>query len=127
MENQRAIILLNLIGAFLVGLLIHLSTQSVFVAATIENPVIAGVVPASSLVGLLGGGIGFFLLNQNQKATSFLDSVVTELRKVSWPSREETFNNASVVVGATLFFSALLSLYDFTWAKLTALLLYQGG
>jgi len=53
--------------------------------------------------------------------------VVSELKRVTWPTREETIGNTGIVVGATLFFATLLASYDFLWAKLTGIFLYTTG
>jgi preprotein translocase subunit SecE len=47
----------------------------------------------------------------------FLMDVISELRKVVWPSREDTFHMAVVVVIVTIIFGALLGGIDigFSW------------
>ena len=47
----------------------------------------------------------------------FLMDVISELRKVVWPTREDTFHMAVVVVIVTIIFGALLGGIDigFSW------------
>ncbi len=47
----------------------------------------------------------------------FLMDIISELRKVVWPSREDTFHLAVVVVIVTIIFGALLGAIDigFGW------------
>ncbi|MBC7223563.1 MAG: preprotein translocase subunit SecE [Anaerolineae bacterium] len=44
-----------------------------------------------------------------------------ELRKVTWPTRQEALNLTGIVLAVTIFMAALLGLLDFLFAKLFAL------
>jgi len=123
--NQRAVSLLFGIAALLIGIFVRSAITTIGSYLVVEDPTIAGVATRSALVAVMTGVISFFVLLRQQKATDFLDSVVAELKKVAWPSREETINNTVIVIGATIFFASLLAVYDFTWAKLTGLVLYS--
>lgn len=41
-----------------------------------------------------------------------------ELRKVSWPSRQETRNNTLLVIGISIFVAVFLGLFDFLFTTL---------
>ena len=127
MENQRAVILLFVIGGGVIGDFVRRGVQVALTSRVWEDPLIGGLLPASDLVGLVAGVVGFFALLRSTVSREFVDSVVTELQKVAWPTREETFNNASVVVASAVFFALLLGIYDLTWARVTGLVLYSGG
>jgi preprotein translocase subunit SecE len=47
----------------------------------------------------------------------FLKEVRTEIKKVTWPSRNEVYNTTLVVIAATLFFGFYLFFMDviFSW------------
>jgi preprotein translocase SecE subunit len=126
-ENQRAVTLSFLVGAILVGVFVRSLVVAVMGYAVLEDPILGGVLPASVVVGVVAAIVGFFVALRMEVATTFTDSVWTELQKVTWPSREETTNNTTIVVGATLFFATLLAVYDFTWAKVTGLFLFNAG
>lgn len=126
MENQRAVAVLFIIGGVLAGVFFRSLVSAVMGYAVIEDPLVAGIA-ASSIAGAVAGIVTVFVLLRNQVASTFTDSVVSELKRVTWPTREETISNTGIVVGATLFFAALLSTYDFLWAKLTGLFLYTTG
>lgn len=115
-----------MIGGIVVGVFINSAIVEVVNAQHWENPALLGVLSVSSLVSIVGGIATFFGLLRTRAATTFTDSVVSELRKVAWPTREETINNTMIVIGATLFFSILLAVYDLAWAKLTGIFLYSG-
>jgi preprotein translocase SecE subunit len=126
-ENQRSVTALFIIGGLLAGVFFRSLTVAVMAYAVLEDPLLAGVAPLSTLLGVIAGVVALFVLLRNEKATAFTDSVVNELRRVTWPSREETLGNTGIVVGATVFFATLLSSYDFLWAKLTGIFLYTPG
>jgi preprotein translocase subunit SecE len=44
---------------------------------------------------------------------AYVDSVIAELRKVNWPTREETRNLSIVVIGITAVIGGALGLLDF--------------
>ena len=44
---------------------------------------------------------------------AYVDSVLAELRKVTWPTREETRNLTIVVIGITAVIGSVLGLLDF--------------
>jgi len=52
------------------------------------------------------------------KITQFLKEVRQELRKVSWPSRQETIKYTMIVIGVSLAVAIFLGGLDFlfTWA-----------
>ncbi len=127
MENQRAVAVLFIIGGVLAGVFFRSATLAVIGYASLEDPLLGGIVASSGVAGFIAGVITLGVLLRNQRAGEFVDSVVTELKNVTWPSREETFSNTGIVIGSTVFFATLLASYDFLWAKLTGLFIYTTG
>ena len=127
MENQRGVSLVFIFGAVAVGVLVRSLAWTVMQAMVWEDPALAGPLTLSWLLGIVAGVIGFFALMRHPKSSGFVDETISELRKVTWPSRDETMGNTGVVVGATVFFSLLLAVYDFAWAEITQLFLYSSG
>lgn len=127
MENQRVVAVLFILGGILAGVFVRSLVLAVMGYAVLEDTLLGGIVPVSTLIGVLAGIVSLVVLLRNEKANVFTDQVLTELRLVTWPTREETFSNTGIVVGATVFFAALLSSYDFLWAKLTGIFLYTTG
>ena len=64
---------------------------------------------------------------KNEKAYGFSNEVAAELRKVTWPSREETRSATVVVIITTLIIAAILGLYDWVWIGITGLIYSQPG
>jgi preprotein translocase SecE subunit len=125
MQNSRWVTIVFVICAGVIGLFLNSSVAEVSGYMNVENPSVLGLVPASAAVGVVGAVAGFFALARHPRAGRFTDLVVAELQKVAWPSRDETVNNTMIVIGATLFFSALLAVYDFLWTEITSLFLYS--
>jgi preprotein translocase subunit SecE len=46
-----------------------------------------------------------------------------ELRKVNWPTRKEAINLSLIVLGVTLFMSALLGVIDYLFSQFFSLIL----
>jgi len=126
-NNSQSITFLFVIAGIVIGYFVDSLVVEVCANRHWENPVVLGVLSASTAAAVVVAGASFFVLLRNVRATDFTDEVVSELRKVAWPSRDETVNNTLIVIGATVFFSILLAFYDFAWAKLTGLFLYSGA
>lgn len=125
MENQRSTIAVFLAGGIAAGVFAWQATMSVTAFAALEDQNLGGVLRMSSLLGLVVGALTFGILWRHDRARNFVDSVWAQLFVAHWPSREETANNTMVVVGATIFFAALLSVYDLVWGKVTDFFLYS--
>jgi preprotein translocase subunit SecE len=55
--------------------------------------------------------------------TRFLRETRSELRKVSWPSRQEATNLTIIVIAVTLTMAASLGFIDYVFSKLLDLLI----
>lgn len=125
MENQRATITVFLAAGIAGGIFVWQASLAVMAFSALEDPRLGGVLNTSTVLGLLATVLTFFAFLRTARARNFVDSVWSQLFVAHWPSREETVNNTGVVVGATVFFSALLSVYDLLWGKITDYFLYS--
>jgi preprotein translocase subunit SecE len=57
--------------------------------------------------------------------TSFSDEVVSELRKVTWPSRDDVVKSTTVVLVCVLIASFILAGFDLIWGKVIGFLLHS--
>jgi preprotein translocase subunit SecE len=64
------------------------------------------------------GGIVFFVLWSNDQANQFMNEVVIELSRVTWPTQKETTNATIVVVVMVLFSGLALGMMDYFWTML---------
>lgn len=60
---------------------------------------------------------------RENRVVRYFKETRAELRKVTWPTRQEALNLTGIVLAVTIFMAALLGLLDFLFAKLFALFL----
>ena len=60
---------------------------------------------------------------QNNAIVEYLRETWFELKKVSWPTRSEAVNLTIIVIVATAFLAAVLSVMDFVFAQAFSLIL----
>ncbi len=109
------------------GLVLFVTLDQVFGAivygAGMPNPALVGSkLSVATLIALALAVGGAFFGYKHPKASEFSKDVVTELRKVSWPSRKETQHSTVVVIITTLIIAAMLGVFDFIWSELTGLI-----
>lgn len=64
-----------------------------------------------------------FLRALPKKISKFFRDVIHELKRVSWPTREELFIYTVIVLVTIAFFSVVLGLFDFAFLRLVELLI----
>lgn len=60
---------------------------------------------------------------RNERLSTLATEVTTELSKVTWPTRKETFAATIVVIVTVIVASLILGVFDAVWAWLTGILL----
>jgi len=81
--------------------------------------------PNSFAVGtgaLIVAGVATFIAWRNENLFNLAQEVTTELKKVSWPSRKETFSSTIVVIVTTVIASAFLGICDGVWSWVTRMI-----
>ena len=74
-------------------------------------------------------GLGFTIvwaLNR-PRAVDLLVETEAEMKKVSWPSRQEAWNSSLVVVVTVMFMMGLLFFYDYVLNLILTVLFFSGG
>jgi len=127
MNNQKYILLSFLAGAALLGLAVRGLLVPTLAAFEVSDPAVAGGILASDVVGIGVAAGAFIGLNRNPASRSFTDEAITELRKVTWPSREETVRSTIVVVVFSVVLAGALGFYDYVWAGLTRRFIFSEG
>lgn len=117
LDNKKAITVSFVATALLIGFVFHLLflflAQSVAVFARIE----ANELTSNGLPVFLGA-LTFAILQFNKTTVAFTDGVVSELRKVVWPTGKDTGMMTIVVVIFVLVSALFLGAYDTLWAFL---------
>jgi len=67
----------------------------------------------------------FVVLYKRRRVNEVLDEVVSELRKVSWPSMADVKKSTVVVILCIVFASGILASFDFLWGKVIGFLLHS--
>lgn len=124
MRHQRYILLIFFAAAVLTGVTVNAGTVSGFEAFAVPDNALLGGINVTSILGLVSGVIVFGVLLRNQRAIAYIDDVVDELFKVTWPTREETMRAATTVVATTLFVAAVIGVYDLVFQELANLFLF---
>ncbi len=73
----------------------------------------------ATIIGLALSAAAFAYAYNNVAARTFSEEIAAELRKVSWPSIEETRAATIAVIVASLIAACLLGLFDVFWQFLT--------
>jgi len=73
----------------------------------------------ATIIGLAISAGGFLYAYRHVAARTFSEEIAAELRKVTWPSLEETRAATIAVIVASLIAAALLGMFDVFWQFLT--------
>jgi preprotein translocase subunit SecE len=65
----------------------------------------------------------FIILIRHTRVNEFMEEVVSELRKVTWPGREEVVRSTFVVIVCIAVASLILGAFDMIWGKLVGYLM----
>ena len=126
MKNSKSIVFILLAIAWLVAVATRGLAIPVMAKFSVGDPIVFGFA-VSTLAAILLGVLVFVVLNRHSLVVGFTDEVIEELKKVTWPDKEDTVNSTVVVVGVTLFIAAALGLYDYVWAEVTQIVLFTKG
>lgn len=118
MENNQKWINLSYIAvAMLLAFVIFLLAQKFSVALDFE-----GRVRSLEMILKVGasviGVLTFVILNRSTRANTFMNEVVVELSKVTWPTQDETVKATIAVLIAVLIAGIVLWLVDSLWVYL---------
>jgi preprotein translocase subunit SecE len=72
-------------------------------------------------VGL--GGLVFLILWRHERVNQFMNEVMIELSRVTWPTQKETSSATFVVIVMVLISGAVLGFLDYVWTQLLRLVL----
>lgn len=123
MVHQRYVVLVFVLGAILAGVSMQSASSSLIVATHYADFRVLGPFTISNVLSVGTGAAVLAGLFRSRTAVSFVDEVVDELHKVTWPSKDETVKASTTVVFTALFTAAMIGLYDFVWNNLAGLFL----
>ena len=71
---------------------------------------------------LIGACLPLYIYSQENQREYHL-SIIAELRKVKWPSFDDTKKMTIIVVVVVAIFAVILSVFDFLWTKILQMIL----
>ncbi len=84
---------------------------------------LAGIDVIREAVPLILALAVFGFLFKKASVNTYMEEVVVELKKVTWPSRQDVVRSTTVVIICILIASAILATFDAIWGKVIGLLL----
>jgi preprotein translocase SecE subunit len=116
-QFQKWVNLSYLAAAALLGYLVFALSSKLVGTYDLETRVhnIGLIVQIASVVA---GGILFLVLYRNDDANQFMNEVMLELSRVTWPTQKETTSSTIVVIIMVLLSGLILGLLDYFWVTL---------
>ncbi len=69
-------------------------------------------------VSALGGAILFIALYRNSRSNQFMNEVMLELSRVTWPTQKDTSSATLVVIVMVIISGMVLGFLDYLWIQL---------
>lgn len=121
-NNQKWINLSYLLAASLVALVVFLLANKFSAFLDFEGRVRSlDLIIKGASMGI--GAIVFAGLFKSSHANTFMNEVVAELSKVTWPTQDETVKATILVIIAVVIAGVLLWIMDLVWVSLLGLIL----
>ena len=80
-----------------------------------------------SLAVFVAAGFGIFLLLNRPTTADLLIDTEQEMKKVSWPTRQEAWNSSVIVIVTVAIFTVLLFVFDVVLNKILMLIFGSGS
>ena len=77
----------------------------------------------NNFTGIAIGAVAIIWLRASAERREYHLSAIGEVRKVTWPSFEDTKKMTMIVAVVVAIFSVILSIFDVVWAKILQLVL----
>ena len=122
-NNQQKWVNLSFVAAsLLLAYVLYLLSLKFSVLLDVEGRI--GSLDKILMAGAAAVGFGCFLaLNRSGVATGFMNEVVAEVAKVTWPTSNETFKATIAVLIAVTIAGVVLWLVDGFWVYLVSLVI----
>jgi preprotein translocase subunit SecE len=113
-QHQKWVNLSYLVVAALVGFIFFTLSQKFTGAYEIEARV-RNIEMILRIAAIAIGAILFLVLFKNDKANQFMNEVVVELTRVTWPTQRETTSATFIVIIMVLISGVFLGFLDYMW------------
>lgn len=121
--TQKYVWVAYMLLALVVWKTLSLSLGGIAYFAGLSDPALLGSqFTLTTLIGLVIAIGGIVYAVKNPRAWEFSNDVVNELKKVTWPEKQQMQRSTVVVIITTLIIAFILGLFDFVWGELTGLI-----
>jgi preprotein translocase subunit SecE len=119
MENryQKWVSLSYLAAAGLLGYIVFSILGTIVASYDIEAR-IRYIEVILRVVSVAVGAILFFVLYRNQRVNQFMNEVMGELARVTWPSTRDTSSATMIVIVMVVISGIVLGFLDYFWVQL---------
>jgi len=124
MDNRKIIVASYVVASVILWYLTRQGLQGLYVGVY-QVRRLPGIALIREFLPVIVGLGTFFILVMNARIGSFLDEVVLELKKVTWPSREDVMKSTAVVLVCVLFASCVLAVFDIAFGRVIGYLLHS--
>jgi preprotein translocase subunit SecE len=122
MDNRKIILTFYIVSSLIVGFMLRTGIQY-FYSISFRIRQIPGITAIREAVPVAIALILFAFLARHKRYNDLLDDVVSELKKVTWPSREDVVRSTVVVLACIAIASLILGFFDVFWGKVVGYLL----
>ena len=122
MDNRKIIVASYVAAGMIVWFLSRAAIQF-FYLLFYQVRRIPGIAFMREALPVVVGAATFIVLFSNPKVNLLLEEVVSELKKVTWPTRDEVVRSTTVVIICILIASFILAGFDIVWGKVVGFFL----
>jgi len=116
-QHQKWVNLSYLALSVLFGYLIFAGAGKIIGAYDLETR-IRNVELILRSVSIVAGLVMFVILYRNEQANQFMNEVVVELSRVTWPTQKDTASATMIVIVMVVISGMVLGLLDYCWVQL---------
>ena len=117
MDNRKLTLAAYILGSIIVWFYARSIVEYVYVNFYQIRRLLAGAEVVREALPLVFAGGAFVILLKHPKVNSFMDEVVTELKKVTWPGRPDVVRSTTVVIICIMIASVILASFDVVWGR----------
>jgi preprotein translocase subunit SecE len=121
----RYVVLLVAVIDIFVGVTLRAGLTSGFAQFGVPDDLVLGLANVSTLTSAGVSVVAFAVALRSVSLLTFLDEVLAEVMRVTWPTRDEAVRAASTVILTASFMAVVISLYDLVWKNLADMFLFN--
>ena len=122
-DPKRLVAVFYVFAAVVVGVFLERIFAGILSLARANDPALLGDDwTLSTVVGYAIAAVAAIVVWRNARVRTVSLEVASELKKVTWPSMRETRAATVAVVVATFIAAVILGIFDYVWARLSALI-----